>query len=100
MTKEELIDLFERTEVAGTTVKVTSTFVALGGNQRSRRGGYAFVNFATHDEAAAVKEKYDGDDFKGRQLRLDFDIGKDRKERQYYPSGTRGGAGGRSSQSS
>eukprot|EP01089_Gocevia_fonbrunei_P013665 TRINITY_DN354_c0_g1_i1.p1 TRINITY_DN354_c0_g1~~TRINITY_DN354_c0_g1_i1.p1 ORF type:complete len:299 (+),score=59.38 TRINITY_DN354_c0_g1_i1:136-1032(+) len=80
--EKDLLDIFDR---YGRIKKIT-----IGMNKRTgQSGGYAFVEFCDRRDAEDVFEKFSTYVLEGRRLRLDWDIGWDKK--QTYYSSNRGG---------
>jgi len=85
--EKDIIDTFER---CGRLKSVT-----IGINKRSgQSGGYAFVEFDDRRDAEEAFEKFSGFTIEGRKLRLDWDIGLDKKQTYYGFQKQRGGGGG------
>jgi len=84
--EKDIIDTFER---CGRLRSVT-----IGINKRSgQSGGYAFVEFEDRRDSEEAFDKFSGYAIEGRKLRLDWDIGLDKKQ-TYYGFQKRGGGPG------
>ncbi|KAI9016076.1 hypothetical protein DFJ74DRAFT_679428 [Hyaloraphidium curvatum] len=79
-------------EKYGPLVRVTVPMDRTG----SRNKGFAFVEFEERKDAEDAFDKYDGYKLDGRSMRLDWDVGREKKEgsRGGYGGGPEGGAGG------
>ena len=86
-TSAELEELFSQ---AGEVIEIAIP------NDRNtgRPRGFAFVEMANDEEAAAVVEKFDGHDLGGRTLRVNEAEERPRKPRFSGPPGGGGGGGG------
>jgi len=84
-TEDQLLDVLAE---AGT---VTEIFLP-SDRATGRPRGFAFVEFATAEEAEAAIEKFDGYEVNGRPLRVN--LAEERRPRSFAPSGGGGGGGG------
>ena len=79
-------DLREHFAQAGTVTSVNVMVDKMSGRSR----GFAFIEFATPEEAAKAVEQFQGKDFQGRALTVN--IAKPREERPARGSDSRGGS--------
>ncbi|KAG0012106.1 hypothetical protein BGZ80_000198 [Entomortierella chlamydospora] len=77
----EVEDMFKK---FGTIVKITVVLDQFTG----RNKGFAFVEYEDRKDAEEAMEKYNGFDVEGRRLKLDWDIGLNKKDIKPRSAGT------------
>ncbi|KAF9359949.1 hypothetical protein BGX26_010994 [Mortierella sp. AD094] len=77
----EVEDMFKK---FGTIVKITVVLDQFTG----RNKGFAFVEYEDRKDAEEAMEKYNGFDVEGRRLKLDWDIGLNKKDIKPRSTGT------------